>query len=372
MGKRRLANWDLLRSLAMFLVVVVHIAPQMQPIFGHNVGHSVSIAAIICDPIFFSLSGFFAIRESSRKNLSQYYLKKLIGVVLPVFIYAFLLYLFSMKFEKFSIVAYFAYLNRLLDNGWWFVKALIPLLVIAPFLYTMLSALSDRQVIQFTKLISVLFLLGIIGSFCFFLANKFNLSFLREVTVLFGKIIPSRITGGYLIYFILGYIVRRLSQIVSHHERQVIVAIGIVAWLFDGIFVVYRIGRVDPSFFWFYITIAIFLLFNNFNIKGKIVTKIIQWIAKRSYAIYLLQYKTIDIVTRYLFSYFYRFNESEGIQFLIWVVALLASYLLALLLASIVDVLIVVPLQKLAKSQLIIFRGHAKDSLPKQDKILSD
>ena len=50
---KRLTNWDLLRALSMFLVVVVHIAPQLGSFRGINAGVIVGTGAIICDPIFF-------------------------------------------------------------------------------------------------------------------------------------------------------------------------------------------------------------------------------------------------------------------------------------------------------------------------------
>lgn len=55
----RLANWDLLRSLAMFLVVVVHASGSLGTIRNFNMGHAVGIAALICDLLFFFAFGLF-------------------------------------------------------------------------------------------------------------------------------------------------------------------------------------------------------------------------------------------------------------------------------------------------------------------------
>lgn len=41
---KRLTNWDLLRALSMFLVVVVHIAPQLGSFRGINAGAIVVLA----------------------------------------------------------------------------------------------------------------------------------------------------------------------------------------------------------------------------------------------------------------------------------------------------------------------------------------
>lgn len=87
---KRLTNWDLLRALSMFLVVVVHIAPQLGSFCGINAGAIVGTGAIICDPIFFCLSGYFALRPL-KKSYKDYLFGKALSLLLPIFVYAGLL-----------------------------------------------------------------------------------------------------------------------------------------------------------------------------------------------------------------------------------------------------------------------------------------
>lgn len=63
---RRLANWDLLRSIAMFLVVVVHTSGNLGLVGNFDAGYAVGTAAILCDPLFFALSGYFALGPIKR------------------------------------------------------------------------------------------------------------------------------------------------------------------------------------------------------------------------------------------------------------------------------------------------------------------
>jgi len=79
---KRLTNWDLLRALSMFLVVVVHIAPQLGSFCGINAGAIVGTGAIICDPIFFCLSGYFALRPL-KKSYKDYLFGKALSLLLP-------------------------------------------------------------------------------------------------------------------------------------------------------------------------------------------------------------------------------------------------------------------------------------------------
>lgn len=69
---KRLTNWDLLRALSMFLVVVVHIAPQLGSFRNINASPIASTAAIICDPIFFCLSGYFAFKHLRKVTRITY------------------------------------------------------------------------------------------------------------------------------------------------------------------------------------------------------------------------------------------------------------------------------------------------------------
>lgn len=78
----RLSNWDLLRSLCMLAVVVVHSGGYLGQIAGINVGSSASTLAILCDPLFFALSGYFAIRPLKR-SYSAYVLRKVQTIAVP-------------------------------------------------------------------------------------------------------------------------------------------------------------------------------------------------------------------------------------------------------------------------------------------------
>lgn len=109
----RLSNWDFLRSLCMLAVVVVHSGSYLGTLAGINAGSIASTAAILCDPIFFALSGYFAIRPLKR-SLFSYYSRKVSTIILPLFVYSFLLYLYSAGFTGLSIHGYIAYFSQVL------------------------------------------------------------------------------------------------------------------------------------------------------------------------------------------------------------------------------------------------------------------
>lgn len=141
--KKRLTNWDLLRALSMFLVVVVHIAPQLGSFRNINASAIASTAAIICDPIFFCLSGYFALKPL-KKSYKEYLFGKALSLLLPIFVYAALLYTYKAATGSLQDTSYIRYTSSLVQGGWWFVPALIPCILVAPVLSKMFDALNDR------------------------------------------------------------------------------------------------------------------------------------------------------------------------------------------------------------------------------------
>lgn len=91
-SKRQL-QWDLLRSISMFMVVVVHSSSYLPQISNHfDLQYAMSQAAIVCDPVFFMLSGYFALRPL-KCSLKEFYLKKVSSILFPIFLYSVALYL---------------------------------------------------------------------------------------------------------------------------------------------------------------------------------------------------------------------------------------------------------------------------------------
>lgn len=92
------------------------------------------------------------------------------------------------------------------------------------------------------------------------------------------------------------------------------------------------------------------LLFDRVNIGSDIASRAISWVAQRSYSIYLLQYTTIAISSALFYdqAFFGVIPEMAApLRILGWIAMTFSAYLLALAIASIVDTLILSPLQKL-------------------------
>lgn len=128
MKTERMANWDLLRSMSMFLVLVIHSTAMLGSVFhGDRIPTAINETLLVCDPVFFCLSGYFAIRPL-KGTYSNYLLKKIRTVILPLIIYIFPLYFVQILLgESISIKAFVEFHHDYLFGGWWFIPELIPI-----------------------------------------------------------------------------------------------------------------------------------------------------------------------------------------------------------------------------------------------------
>ena len=348
----RAVNWDLLRALAMFLVVVVHTAVYLGPIHGFGTATLVSKTALICDPIFFAMSGFFAIRPS-KHSLGNYYLNKVCTILLPLVVYILLLYFYSTGFSNMSLGNFFQYFANTLSGRWWFIPALVPCLLAAPFLAKGLEALSNHQVKMIVIVLAALFLSGGVLTTAQWLFLAIGIETLANFCdLLLWLVPPSMLTSApaYVLFFILGGLFRRLAPLISRRIGNRIILCGIAFWIIDVTWATLGIPRSDPSYFWLFSTFGIMLLFDRISIKSDFAQKAISWVAQRSYSIYLLQYTTIAISAALFYdqALFGAIPDMIApLRILGWIAMTVGAYLLALAIASFCDTFLLSPLQKL-------------------------
>ena len=356
---RREANWDLLRGLSMFFVVVVHTASLFPSVVdGFNLGAAIGRLAIICAPVFFMLSGFFALRPL-RGSLKRYYLKKVSGIVLPVAVYSVVVYLIS-SWGSLGLGGYLSYFSQLLHGSWWFIPTLTSYLVLAPFLYRAIEALDDGQILLLFKVLAFIYVWGVVFHLASFVAARIDRSGIDNVLSIASSLVPRTPAAGYLMVFLLGYLYRRLSSIFSDSQKSRMRMVGILAIVLCFLFAGLGVGEDDPNQLWVIAAFGLFFVFEGVKVSGDKLKSLVVWIGKRSYTIYLFQYLTIEIVSGWINGPLL-FGDSSTLApptaVLVWMLLTVAAYLLALLVASVLDPLILGPVQK-AFSRVIMSRSE--------------
>lgn len=342
-GRERLANWDLLRSISMFAVLVVHAAPFLGIHFNVDVGSILGRVALLCDPVFFTLSGYFAIR-ALRGTLSEYYWRKTTTVLLPLFLCAAVLYPVVSKFDNMSLYGFFDwFLSEL--TPWWFIPTLTGYLVVAPFLYLFFESLNDRNMKALTRISLTLMVCGMVWTFGVWLFEETGHHTVSSALRVVWKIFPtSIIENSYFIYFCLGYFVRRLSRGLDRTALAMVTVLGCMSVMLDVVFSHMGALLVDPSFYWIMPVCAVFFWVDRLKVQSGYIKKIVEALAKRSYSIYLFNFSAIAFAYRFLpYGHWYVPGMTSGL--IVWLVCLLLSYLLSLVAAIIFDSFILRPTQ---------------------------
>lgn len=282
---------DLVRVVAMFFVIAVH--TPLEELGGiWWVNYFTRALFFTCNAMFFMLSGKYNLRFNiepgkEKQYYKAYYSKKLIGIVVPFIVYSFLLYLYEVREILFDtgIVA-------LWNNFWhkffcenhathlWFMYSLIGMLLCAPFLARMLTALSDFEMHLLVILIFVWSFLKII--LCVDILNK-------------PFVFNNWIFEGWIVYFILGFYCDKLKK-----HIPLFVGIGVAALILTTLqkqFCERSQNIWDLSPLYALLVLGVYLFIERICVvKSKVGKELITVIAKYSFSVYIVHYAVKDWV----------------------------------------------------------------------------
>ena len=255
--------------------------------------------------------------------------------------------------SEMSVSGYFSYFAECLAGGWWFIPTLIPCLVAAPFISKGIEHLSDKGVLWLGGVIMALSAWGLVMGFLGWMGAQFGMGILSSFSSMCLNLVPPGFLVGsmkYFQFFIMGGVFRRLAPHFRGKAGTVSIIVGLLFLVQDVLFTVFDIPQADPSYSWMFAAFGIMVLFDRVQIKAKVAERIINWTAKRSYSIYLIQYGTITLTVR-IFSALsiYAAVSEIGVMaaMAVWVLLVVVAYFLALGIASICDTLLLANLQKL-------------------------
>lgn len=203
-----------------------------------------------------------------------------------------------------SLGGYFTFAADTFGGNWWFIPTLIPFLFLSPFLYMFFESISDEcalKICVFFLTVSIWSCLSHLGQWFFLTAGRpGGASLVKSISYL----IPTHlIPNSYIVTFCSGYFLRRLLPSLDELKQRKLLITGIVFWFLDVLTIYIGIGSSDPSDYWLWTVIAIFIIFNRLNINAaSLPGKIISWTGRRSYTIYLLQFPVIVTIGPVMYS----------------------------------------------------------------------
>ncbi len=298
MENKRDYIYDFLRVLSCFFIIGIHCCERF--LHGENYNniwweYNILSAIFRSGLLLFVFISGALILNKNHENLSTFYLKRFIKIVVPLLIYSYI-YLFINKYN-FSVQMFIPknMLNLLIEilaapiyYHFWFVYMIIGLYIFAPFISKMVKSLTESECLRLTFLLYVV-------------------SFIRYFLPSFGiKIgITNIVFVEWMIPFLLGYLTTRK---IIYDKFKLFFILGGLSFLFLIISkrffsTINNIYDLAPTFL--LQCQAIFLLF--IIKKEKIchnnkINKIISYISNYTYGIYLIHAIVLDFLQKLIFN----------------------------------------------------------------------
>lgn len=293
--KKREVKYDYLRTLAVFAIIMVHAIP------GETLNYKQWLFSAALSPvllsfvgIYFMLSGLFLLK-SGTEDIPGFYWSRFQTIVLPFVCYSGIYYWYyaiylgvvPLRWQEHLAVFGKGLLTGTIPMTphMWFMYVIMALYLCAPFLARMMKAMSERELKLF------LALMVIVQGIC---------TYLPALGLDIGDGVQYMLFKGWFIYFVLGYALKRLYVSSSYLPFAVL---GIAGF---GITMVQKC--VTPSFTpgihdlaptMMAMAAAIFMFFEHFgNIKAPVLAKVVSFISRYSYSIYLIHYLVLGQAAR--------------------------------------------------------------------------
>ncbi len=295
--KKREIQYDYLRTLAAFAIIMVHaIPPETQNPMQWLFSAALMPVLLSFVGIFFMISGMFFLK-SGTENILLFYKKRFQSIILPFVCYSGIYYWYYniyLSQEKTGIIEHLSLFAKELVTGtipmaphMWFMYVIISLYLCTPFLSRMVNAMSDKELKLF------LILMVIVQAFC---------TYLPSLGLEVGESLQYVIFKGWLIYFMLGYGWKRLYEGSACLPLALLGITGFGVTMFQKIVTPdFTPGIHDMAPSMMAMALSVFVLFETYGkVRFPAITRLAGFISRYSYSIYLIHYLVLGQFTRVL------------------------------------------------------------------------
>lgn len=301
-NKKRDYNLDLLRILASFMVILIHVSayswytvPSNSFEFNvYNFFDSISRSAV---PIFIMISGIFFLNSSKEKDIKTIFKKYILKLVLLFLIWSSIYYIYDVLMNK----ANFNLKDLLIKtiNGhyhFWYIPTIIGLYILSPILIK-ITQNSNRKIFKYFFILFLTSCLLKTISFCTFVP------YINTLNVILSKL-PIDLICQYYSYFLLGYFLYNFN--ISKKKRNIIYLMGILS-IIACTLLTFLISEYEKnnivsfydyfSIFTFFEACALFLFFkHNYFKSEKIYRKQITTISNCTLGIYIIHILIMNLL----------------------------------------------------------------------------
>jgi surface polysaccharide O-acyltransferase-like enzyme len=303
-SRKEILSWaDLIRVVAIFLVVVIHVSGQLTNAWGKIPDEQWIIADIyggiarIAVPLFFMISGYLLLPRS--ESLSVFYTKRMPKILIPFVVWS-LIYLGWYCGNHPNTCTPSLVWDLLLAQGTyyhlWFLYSLISIYLILPVLRLMIRPDTDKRILWY------LIVLWLIFQPVLTIAHKFwN----------FSIKIHAPLATGFVCYFILGYLLGEIS--LSRTRIILSTAIWLVATAVTiiGTYLFTRMSGQFDGFFYDFVSLNVILASSAAFVLLRWISErkpfaspngytMLRTLAKRTFGIYLIHILVIEVLSSWI------------------------------------------------------------------------
>ncbi len=310
MKKERILYFDILKLLACFSVITIHIISEFWYTMDiGSLGFKIStsfLTLISCSvPIFIMISGALFLNEKKRITIKYMYTKYIGKLFLILFFWNMFYNILTYKFLNHTDITLTLIINILKDTiigkeiyHLWFLPIIIGLYVCTPVI-KILAKKENKVIIEY-----LLFILLLSTGLYIPLRNFFGISDFYQLAF-----------TGYLFYFLGGYYFNTFE--LSEKIKKLIYFSGIIAFSFSLLFIfkdAQNIGYKSQLIFTYLninmmiISVSIFLFFKNINFKfNPYFKKILTNISDNFLGIYIIH---ALIIAFFIYTKFFNFTSN--------------------------------------------------------------
>lgn len=337
MAKQRENIYDYIRVISCLAIIVIHCTDVLldNQDYGRTwwIGNIIQAFVRIALPMFVLLSGSLLLNNQNQETLGNFYMKRLIKIVIPLCIYSFI-YIFVFRhnysLEIFKPMNLKNAIKSILEGNvyyhLWFVYMIIGLYLCTPFLKKMCQSLTDKECQGLTILIFIISIIEyLLPSFKINIGIN-NIPFIEWTLV-----------------FLIGYLVTK--ETINKHYK-LIYTLGVISLIFTIIICRTNIkinNLKDLSIFMLTEVMAVYLLFvrNKDKIcKSQKLNKIMTFLSKYTWEIYLVHAGVLNKIELYI--------KKGEIHNLLWsLIMIILVPIVSLILAFIIHNIIIVNIERL-------------------------
>ncbi|MFV8985358.1 acyltransferase [Serratia fonticola] len=283
---------SLLRIIAAFLVVFIHVSPEVFSVMSnHWLGINVMASASrISVPLFFMISGYLAFNENKITKITHFLKKKFSRILIPLIAWS-IFYIFYDETE----VDIKILLNLLTATPahyhLWFFYTIIPMILLTPFFSSVVRKIDYTLFIYFIVIWLFLSLTPSLIQALIYFTNA------EDPILKVGKAQLFISMSG---YFLLGGFLRKMKFNLNNWVLISAFLISTTATIISTIIISNYLGSPSQAFFVYYspfiaiATVSIFLLFIKIDIQHSKATHLIKFISDLTLGVYLVHPIIID------------------------------------------------------------------------------